>query len=100
MNSKEVFEALDKALNGNLKAYDAAEVYAGREPAHVQIHDAIAAVVASCFFRAPTGHHLCEFLRHAEEAISKARSAAQIQYFSELEQIEAGNVAGIHSFTR
>lgn len=100
MNSNGVFDAMDKALGGTLRRYDAAEVAAGREPAGVQMHEAVAALVASCFFKAMGPDDLESFLYRAENEINKARHAARFHAECEYAELEAGNADGIRPFTR
>lgn len=106
MNSNEMFDAMDAATRGMIatkgmmRRYDAAEVAAGNEPANVQMHDALAALLCSCFFHAMDMKNLDAFLRDAEENINRVRSAAWAQCYREYEAIEAGNPKACTPFAR
>jgi len=106
MNSNEVFDAMDSATRGMIatkgmmRRHDAAEVAAGREPAGVQMHDALAALLCSCFFHAMDIHSLDALLRDAEENISRVRSAANAQTMREYEAISIGSKKACTAFTR
>lgn len=106
MNSNEVFDAMDNATRGMIatkgmmRRHDAAEVAAGREPASVQMHDALAALLCSCFFHAMDIHSLDAMLRDAEENINRVRSAANAQAMREYEAIAAGSQSALTPFSR
>lgn len=100
MNTNGIFDAMNEAMGGTLRRYDAAEVAAGREPAGVQMWEATAALVAACYFKAMGPMELDDNLRRAEMAINAARSAARQQATREYDQIAAGDVAGIERFKR
>lgn len=106
MNSNEVFDAMDAATRGMIgtrgmmRRHDAVEVAAGNEPAGVSMHDALAALLCSCFYHAIDIHTLDAFLRDAEENLNRARSAANAQTMREYESIATGNPGACSPFTR
>jgi len=100
MNSNEVFDAMDDEARGMMRRHDAAEVAAGREPAGVQMHDALAGLLCSCFFHAMDIKSLDAYLRDAEETLSRVRIAANSQANHEWSEIEAGNPKVCTAFTR
>jgi hypothetical protein len=106
MNSNEVFDAMDAACRGMIgtpgmmRRQDAAEVAAGREPASVKMHDALAALLCSCYFSAPDIHSLDSYLRSAEEILNRARSAANAQTVREYEAIATGTAPACTPFAR
>jgi hypothetical protein len=94
MNTNEVFDAMNDAIGGLMRRHDANEVDAGREPANVQMHDALAALLCSCFFKSASHGDLENNLRRAEEMLNKARSAANMQIYKELEAVATGAFKG------
>jgi hypothetical protein len=94
MNTNETFDAMNNAVGGMMRAHDAREVAAGREPANAQFHEAVASLLCCCFFRSMAHRDLDALLCMAEEFIGKARNAAAAQHMKELEEVAVGTFAG------